>query len=213
MTIWRTLTPSDPRDVPRVKASVSVLKNGIKVTLSFSDTFIRSCGAPKAAHIQTSEDGRQLRVAFGEDGDFPLNFFAKGGARIILAAWPEIPQGDREGTRCDSAKESDAIHIVTLPPQWFVKPTPMRVPTVPAESNGAAQPKTTNDDAGRVVAQGGLLNVEKYLAIHGHRRVKRLSKGLWQVDDKEYAQDAILALINGIRDKGNMPRINANQLV
>jgi hypothetical protein len=203
---WTDVEPI-AKIVPRAQASVYVNADGLpRVRLSFSETFLKELGHPKAANVQVGADGSaaKLRLVFTKDGKFPITEIGKGGGRVDrIPATAPIPDGAREIESCDVEAKSTKEAILVLPTAaWEKQVAPPSRQVVRAEP-----PKPVTNGESRkhpdIPLIGGKFDPVAYLSNKGVK-LSRVADGFMEAGQKRSKAD-ILTTVNRYRRAAELP--------
>jgi len=204
---WTELNPI-VRTAPRVRASVQVTKQGAKLTLTLSDTFLKEVGEPGKCDVQagSGENAGKLRISFNKAGKFTI-IELKHCGRLTVPAFDGIPESEREPEACKVEASSKADAIISLPIAAWEKQSGYQQPAKPVERKpDAPQPSQNGHDANGSKKK---LDICAYLQGKGHKAAKR-SDGAYSIDGNATSKARAVLIINEYRARAQLAPIAAD---
>lgn len=208
---WDDLDPV-VKTVPWAKATISVNADGRpRMSLTFSEPFLKDCGHPKKANVQTGvKDGKAMvRLVWAPDGKFDVREMEKGGGRIhSITVKDPIPDGARDLEPCELVSKSKEEAIFILPLEAWEKQLNQPAPR-PAPSKAPEPPKAVAQHVQK--ATTSKINAAEYLKAKGVRCAK-LAGDWWMLDNEKVPRLDVLARVNELRRKADLPALGIDNI-
>lgn len=207
---WGAPLPPFVKIVPRLRASISITKQGTKIHLTASDTFYRELGAPAQVNVLPGVGANvgKVMIVPAADGTIPMQPFERGGGRIVIPIIDVVPADyEFEAIACEvgPVDPNDRSVVVTLPVQaWREAIAGLEAETPPSP------PPTKRDEPDTSHLKP--FDLEGYLRKKGHN-VMRLTSPLYQIDGKRTGLPQAISQANAHRRAANLPEIVEGDLV
>jgi len=208
---WETLSPI-VRIAPRMQVALFRLKDGIpRLRLTFSETFMKELGNPKAADVMagSGENAGKVLVRLNPKGAFEFQTIGEHCFRLVVPGPTDAPPGDRAAMPCAFERKDKDI-IVTLPMDDLRAAAPV------ANKRGGGR-----TEAPRVAAQAltpraqdarERIDAIKYLTSKGEKIGRIVGSTDFMLKGVRTPKTAIINLINRYRDNADLPPVMASEV-